>query len=102
MASVKSIKNNGKSSAGTPSYQVTCSTGKTVIIYKNQNNEWTSGSLGAMGAKYNNYSTEQMAEYICNRWVSWKYRIENSRKNEVQIKFYGVKNLYFTIFWGYF
>ena len=60
------IKNNGTSPAGTPSYQVRCDSGKTIIIYKNKNNEWATGGLGAMGAKYNNYSKEELAKYLCN------------------------------------
>ena len=63
--SVKAIKNNGTSAAGTPSYQVQCASGKTIIIYKNSSNEWVTGGLGAMGAKYNNYTKEEMAKYLC-------------------------------------
>lgn len=62
-AGVSGIKSNGNI-GGSPSYQVTCTSGKTVIIYKS-NGTWYTGGLGHMGNKYDSWSTDQVAEFVC-------------------------------------
>ena len=62
-AGVNKIRSNGNIS-GVPSYQVTCSSGKTVIIYK-KDGTWYTGGLGHMGHKYDSWSRDEVAEYIC-------------------------------------
>lgn len=63
-ADVKKIRSNG-SISGVPSHQVTCSTGSTYIIYK-KNGTWYRGDIGHMGNKYNSWSKEEVAQYVCN------------------------------------
>ena len=62
-AGVNGIRNNGKIS-GVPSYQVQCSSGNTVVIYK-KNGTWYRGGSGHMGNKYNSWSTNDVADYVC-------------------------------------
>lgn len=62
-AGVNGIRSNGNIS-GVPSYQVSCSSGNTVIIYK-KNGTWYKGSSGHMGNKYDSWSTEDVAEFVC-------------------------------------
>jgi len=62
-AGVSRIVSNGNIS-GVPSYQVTCSSGKTVIIYK-KNGTWYTGGLGHMGHKYDSWSRDDVASYVC-------------------------------------
>jgi len=63
-AGVSKIRSNGNIS-GVPSYQVTCSSGSTHIIYKTSNG-WFTGRLGSMGHKYDSWSTNDVANYVCN------------------------------------
>ena len=62
-AGVNGIRSNGHIS-GVPSYQVQCSSGRTVIIYK-KNGTWYTGGSGHMGNKYNSLSTNDVAEVVC-------------------------------------
>ena len=62
-AGVSGIRSNGNIS-GVPSYQVQCSSGKTVIIYK-KNGTWYTGGSGHMGHRYDSWSTNDVAEYVC-------------------------------------
>ena len=63
-AGVSSISSNGNIS-GVPSWQVTCSSGSTHIIYK-KNGTWYHGSLGHMGHRYDSWTREEVANYVCN------------------------------------
>lgn len=63
-AGVSSIRSNGNVS-GVPSWQVQCSSGKTVIIYY-KNGTWYTGGLGHMGNKYDSWSKERVADFLCN------------------------------------
>lgn len=62
-AGVEKIRSNGKLS-GVPSYQVTCSSGSTYIIYR-KNETWYRGDMGHMGNKFDTYSKEEVAKYVC-------------------------------------
>ena len=62
-AGVSGINNNG-SISGVPSYQVQCSSGRTVIIYKKNGTCYTGGS-GHMRHRYDSWSTQDVAEYVC-------------------------------------
>lgn len=63
-AGVSSIRSNGNVS-GVPSWQVKCSSGNTTIIYK-KNGTWYRGGSGHMGNRYDSWSKEQVANYLCN------------------------------------
>ena len=63
LAGVSKIRSNGKIS-GVSSYQVQCSSTKTVIIYK-KNGTWYKGSNGHMGNKYNSWSRSEVANHVC-------------------------------------
>lgn len=62
-AGVSNIDSNGRID-GNPSYRVTCTSGKTVIIYK-RSGTWYTGGLGQMGRKYDSWSTSDVASYLC-------------------------------------
>lgn len=62
-AGVRNIRNNGKVS-GVPSYLVECASGSDYVIYK-KNGTWYRGDIGHMGNKYDSWSTDQVADYIC-------------------------------------
>lgn len=62
-AGVSKIRSNGNVS-GVPSYQVTCSSGSTHIIYHKNGTWYKSGSH--MGDRYNSWSVNQVAEFLCN------------------------------------
>ena len=62
-ASVSDVRSNGNIS-GVPSYQVQCSSGRTVIIYK-KNGTWYTGGSGHMGHRYDSWSTNEVADYVC-------------------------------------
>ena len=62
-AGVSGINSNGRIS-GVPSYQVQCTSGRTVIIYK-KNGTWYTGGSGHMGHRYDSWSTNDVAEYVC-------------------------------------
>lgn len=62
-AGVSGIRSNGNIS-GVPSYEVTCSSGNTVIIYK-KNGTWYTGGMGHMGHKYDSWSTNNVANSVC-------------------------------------
>jgi len=62
-AGVSGIRSNGNIS-GVPSYQVQCSSGRTVIIYK-KNGTWYTGGSGHMGHRYDSWSTNEVADYVC-------------------------------------
>jgi len=63
-AGVSNIKNNG-SISGASSYRVECTSGSGYIIYK-KNGTWYRGDIGHMGNKYNSWSTNKLASYLCN------------------------------------
>jgi len=63
-AGVSRIVSNGNIS-GVPSYQVTCSSGSTHIIY-HKNGSWYTGGSGHMGGKYDSWSANEVANYLCN------------------------------------
>jgi len=63
-AGVRNIRSNGNVS-GVPSYLVECSSGSDYIIYK-KNGTWYRGGSGHMGNKYNSWSTNEVANYLCN------------------------------------
>lgn len=63
-AGVNKIRSNGYIS-GVQSYQVTCTSGSTYIIYK-KSGTWYRGDIGHMGNKYNSWSTNDVASYVCN------------------------------------
>jgi len=63
-ASVNAIRSNG-SISGAASYQVQCSSGSTYVIYK-KGGTWYSGGSGHMGHKYDSWSTNDVANYLCN------------------------------------
>jgi len=62
-AGVKNIRSNGNISV-VPSYLVECSSGSDYIIYK-KNGTWFRGDIGHMGDKYNDWTKEEVAEYVC-------------------------------------
>jgi hypothetical protein len=62
-AGVSGVRSNG-SISGVPSYQVQCSSGRTVIIYK-KNGTWYTGGSGHMGHKYDSWSTNDVAQTVC-------------------------------------
>jgi len=62
-AGVSGVRSNGHIS-GVPSYQVQCSSGRTVIIYK-KGGTWFTGGSGHMGHKYDSWSTNDVAEAVC-------------------------------------
>lgn len=63
-AGVSNIANNGNIS-GASSYRVECSSGSDYIIYK-KDGTWYRGGSGHMGNKYNSWSKEEVASYLCN------------------------------------
>ena len=63
-AGVSNIRSNGNVS-GVPSYLVECSSGSSYIIYK-KNGTWYRGDIGHMGNKYDSWSTNDVASYVCN------------------------------------
>lgn len=63
-AGVSKIQSNGKIS-GASSYRVQCSSGSSHVIYK-KNGTWYTGGGGHMGNKYNSWSTEKVAQYLCS------------------------------------
>lgn len=63
-AGVSGIRSNGNVS-GVPSWQVKCTSGSTTIIYK-KNGSWYRGGSGHMGNRYDSWSKEQVANYLCN------------------------------------
>lgn len=62
-AGVSGIRNNGNIS-GVPSYQITCTSGATHIIYKKNGTWYKSGSH--MGDRYNSWSASEVGNYLCN------------------------------------
>lgn len=60
---VKLIQTNGKI-LGVPSFLVDCSAASDVVIYY-RNGTWHTGGLGHMGHKYDNWSKEEVANYLC-------------------------------------
>ena len=61
-AGVSKIRSNGNIS-GVPSYQITCTSGETHIIYKKNGTWYKSGSH--MGNRYDNWSTQEVASFLC-------------------------------------
>ncbi len=57
------IKSNGTIS-GVSSYRVECTAGCSYIIYK-KNGTWYRGDIGHMGDKYNSWSIDEVASYLC-------------------------------------
>jgi hypothetical protein len=68
-SSVKNIRSQGSTSspANGESWLIECSSGTDVVVYRSSNGEWATGGLGAMGGRYNNYSLEELADYLCNK-----------------------------------
>jgi len=62
-AGVSDIRSNG-SISGVPSYLVECSSGSDYVIYK-KNGTWYRGGSGHMGNKYNSWSKNEVANYLC-------------------------------------
>ena len=62
-AGVSSVRSNG-SINGASSYRIECSSGSHYIIYK-KNGTWYRGGSGHMGNKYNSWSTNDVANYLC-------------------------------------
>ena len=62
-AGVSGVRSNGNIS-GVPSYQVQCSSGRTVVIYK-KNGTWYTGGSGHMGHRYDSWSTNDVAQQVC-------------------------------------
>lgn len=62
-AGVSNIRSNGNVS-GVPSYLVECSSGSDYVIYK-KNGTWYRGGSGHMGNKYNSWSKNEVANYLC-------------------------------------
>jgi hypothetical protein len=62
-AGVSRIQSNGKVS-GVSSYRVECTSGSSHIIYK-KSGTWYTGGMGHMGNKYDSWSTNQVADYLC-------------------------------------
>ena len=62
-ASASKIQNNGYVN-GVPSVTVTCTNGQQVVIYK-KNGTWYTGGLGHMGHKYDDWSMNRVANYVC-------------------------------------
>ena len=60
---VKNISSNGRVS-GVTSYRVNCTGGSDYVIYE-KSGSWRRGDIGSMGAKYNGWSKERLAEYLC-------------------------------------
>jgi len=63
-AGVNRIVNNGQYS-GVPSWRVDCSGGSSYVIYQ-KNGTWYRGDIGHMGDRYNSWSRDQLAQYLCN------------------------------------
>ena len=63
-AGVNNIRSNG-SISGVSSYRVECSSGSSHIIYK-KNGTWYTGGSGHMGNKYDSWSKNDVANYLCN------------------------------------
>ena len=63
-AGVSNIRSNGNIS-GVPSYLVECSSGSSYVIYK-KNGTWYRGGIGHMGNKYDSWSKNDVAEYLCS------------------------------------
>ncbi|OJF68541.1 hypothetical protein BK026_06925 [Alteromonas sp. V450] len=63
-AGVSNIRSNGNIS-GVPSYLVECSSGSSYVIYK-KNGTWYSGGIGHMGNKYDSWSKNDVAKYLCS------------------------------------
>lgn len=62
-AGVSNISGNGNVS-GVPSWRVQCSGGSSYIIYQ-KNGTWYRGDIGHMGNKYDSWSVDQVADYVC-------------------------------------
>lgn len=63
-AGVSKIQNNGKI-GGASSYRVECTSGSSKVIYK-KNGTWYTGGGGHMGNRYNSWSLEKVANYVCS------------------------------------
>ena len=63
-AGVSKIQSNGKIS-GVPSYLVKCNSGSTTVIYK-KGGTWYTGGGGHMGNRYNSWSVNDVADYVCS------------------------------------
>ena len=62
-AGVSKIRSNGNIS-GVPSYQITCTSGETHIVYKKNGTWYKSGSH--MGNRYDNWSVNEVGDFLCN------------------------------------
>ena len=61
-AGVSKIRSNGNIS-GVPSYQISCTSGETHIVYKKNGTWYKSGSH--MGHRYDAWSTQEVASFLC-------------------------------------
>ncbi|WP_421265591.1 hypothetical protein [Aeromonas veronii] len=64
-AGVSRIVSNGEVE-GVPSFRVECTSGSDYIIYKKNGSTWYRGDIGHMGNKYDSWSTEEVAEFVCD------------------------------------
>lgn len=63
---MKSIRSQGKYGEY-PSWSIECNSGYSRTLYLDKNNHWhANGSSSDMGSKYDSWSKEQVADYICN------------------------------------
>ena len=63
MADVSNISSNGTVS-GVPSQRIQCSGGSSYIVYY-KNGTWYRGDSGHMGNKYDSWSVNQLADFLC-------------------------------------
>lgn len=62
-AGVSNISSNGNVS-GVPSQRIQCSGGSSYIVYQ-KNGSWYRGDIGHMGNKFDSWSVNQVADYLC-------------------------------------
>lgn len=62
-AGVSNISSNGNVS-GVQSWRVECSSGSSYIIYK-KNGTWYRGDIGHMGNRYDSWSRDDVASFVC-------------------------------------
>lgn len=63
LAGVSNITSNGTVS-GVSSQRIQCSGGSSYIVYY-KNGTWYRGDIGHMGNKYDSWSVNQLADYLC-------------------------------------
>lgn len=63
MAGVSNISGNGTVS-GASSQRIQCTGGSSYIVYY-KNGTWYRGDIGHMGNKFDSWSVNQVADYLC-------------------------------------